>query len=213
MGISKVAEVPNHALWIATGNNIELSDELVRRTVLSRQDAGVEKPEERKDFRHPELLVWALENRPRLVSACLSLVNAWVKEGMRDGKQTLGRYESWAKVVGGILDVVEVEGFLGNRESSYTTASERDEWRTLTECWWRAHEKLSITAKDILAILKYQEGLLLNLWGGFKDLVACQRIGGALGRRRDQVFGDYTIRREEAKDSSTGSKAYYLDKK
>ena len=213
MGLSKMADVPNRALWIATGNNIELSDEQARRTVLSRQDAGVEIPEDRRDFRHPELAVWALENRPKLVSACLSLVNAWVKKGMPDGKQTLGRFESWTKVLGGILDVIEVVGFLENRGSVYTTASERDEWLTLCEEWWRVHEAIHVTAKDILAILSSRGGLLLDLWGAKKELAACQSIGRAVLRRRDQVFGDYTIRRADTPDASTGSTAYYLDKK
>ena len=33
------------------------------------------------------------------------------------GKGTLGRFERWVEVMGGILDVAGIKGFLGNREA------------------------------------------------------------------------------------------------
>lgn len=74
LGKSEMVSVPNDATWVATGNNVELSDEVARRTIPVRLDPGVERPEYRTGFRHPELLRWVAEQRAKLVSACLSLV-------------------------------------------------------------------------------------------------------------------------------------------
>ncbi len=53
LGELRMVAVPNRATWVATGNNVTLSDELVRRVIPIRLDAGVERPEERKGFRKP----------------------------------------------------------------------------------------------------------------------------------------------------------------
>ena len=103
LGKSEIVEVPNDATWVATGNNVELSDELARRTVPIRLDPGVERPEQRTGFAHPELLSWVRAHRATLVSACLSIIQAWIHAGCPDGNATPGSYESWARIMGGVL--------------------------------------------------------------------------------------------------------------
>ena len=76
LGKSEMLTLPNDALWIATGNNVALDDDMPRRIVPIRLDAGVERPEARSGFRHPNLTRWVRENRPALVAACLSLIEA-----------------------------------------------------------------------------------------------------------------------------------------
>lgn len=64
LGKSEMLEVNNHATWLATGNNVTLSDEMARRTIPIRLDAGVERPEERKNFRHKHLPDFVTAHRP-----------------------------------------------------------------------------------------------------------------------------------------------------
>ena len=52
LGKSKTVEVPNRTLWIVTGNNVAMNDEMARRSVRIRLDAGVEEPWHRQGFRH-----------------------------------------------------------------------------------------------------------------------------------------------------------------
>ena len=61
-------QAPNYALWLATGNNPDLSSEMTRRTISIRMDAKQERPEERTDFQHPDLLGWVQANRLRIVA-------------------------------------------------------------------------------------------------------------------------------------------------
>jgi hypothetical protein len=210
LGKSEMVDVPNDATWVATGNNVELSDEMARRTIPIRLDPGVERPEERADFNHPELLKWASEHRARLVSACLSLVRAWLDTGQPEGQTTLGSYESWARVMGGVLGVSGVPGFLSGRERLYTEADrETADWRALCEVWWSTYAIHSVTAKDVFEVAKVH-GLLLSLWGGRKDLAAQQRFGHALASMCDRVFGSFRVR-SAGRDSRTGNAAYRLE--
>jgi hypothetical protein len=210
LGKSEMVHVPNDATWVATGNNVELSDEIARRTIPIRLDPGVERPEERKHFKHPELSRWVETHRASLVSASLSLIRAWIDAGCPDGTATLGSYESWARVLGGVLGVSGVSGFLGGRERLYSEA-DRDtaDWRALCEGWWSTYGSLPVTAKDVFEIAKAY-GLLLSMWGGRRELAAQQRFGHALNSVRDRMFGDYRVR-SAGRDSQTKNAAYRLE--
>jgi hypothetical protein len=208
LGKSELVRAPNNATWLATGNNVEMSDEMNRRTVLIRLDAGVEAPEERSGFKHP-LPAWAIEHRRDLVSACLSIVMHWVEAGKPRSDATLGRFEEWAAVLGGVLGVSGVSGFLGNRETQRVQDPESREWLVLCQAWWEQFEALPVTAKDVLSLARGQN-LLLEYWAGRIDLGAQQRVGAALGKRRDRIFGRYRIR--PASTGTTGGNAYRLEK-
>lgn len=56
LGASEMARLPIRCLWIATGNNPEFSNEMARRLVRIRLDPHVERPWQRTDFRHPDLM-------------------------------------------------------------------------------------------------------------------------------------------------------------
>jgi hypothetical protein len=209
LGKSETATVPNRAVWLASGNNVELTDEMTRRIAPIRLDAGVERPEERTGFKHSNLPQYVRENRSQLVSACLSLVQAWVDEGMPKDTGTLGRYEMWAGIMGGILEVAGVPGFLGGRERLHGEADkETTEWAALCDAWWSTFEKRPIAARELFDILKDRH-LLLDVWGGRTQQGALQRIGHALGSRRDRVFGGYKIV-SAGRDGVTRSAAYRL---
>lgn len=210
LGKSEMVDLPNDATWVATGNNVHLSDEIARRTIPIRLDPGVELPEYRTGFRHPDLLAWAMANRAQLVSACVSLVRAWLDAGRPEGQQTLGSYEAWARVMGGILAVAGVDGFLGGRERLYAESDrETAEWRALCEAWWETYADHPVTAKEVFEVAK-ERGLLLGLWGGRSALSAQQRIGRALAAMRDRVFGQFRIR-SAGRDGHTNSAAYRLE--
>ena len=91
LGTSQILHVRNNALWQATGNNVDLLGDIARRVIPIRLDAGVEKPEERKEFKHPDLKGYILQNRNEIICACLSLILHWANNGYPKGSKTLGR--------------------------------------------------------------------------------------------------------------------------
>jgi putative DNA primase/helicase len=57
LGRTAMATLPVRAVWVATGNNITLSNEMARRAVRIRLDAKVDKPWTRSGFNETALLV------------------------------------------------------------------------------------------------------------------------------------------------------------
>jgi hypothetical protein len=128
IGTSNNPDIPVTCTWAATGNNLTLNREIGDRSYLIRLDAGVDRPRERPAdiFRvwreyHMELTPWIADNRPALLSAILTIVQAWVNAGMPPGTGTvLGSFESWSRVVGGVLTVAWPDfgrEFLSNRDA------------------------------------------------------------------------------------------------
>lgn len=96
LGKSKSVEMPSIATVFATGNNLSLQGDLVRRAVMCRLDAGIENPEERKFKRN--IFKYVLENRGELVQAALTIPRAYHVAGMPDQDiPSLGSYEDWSK--------------------------------------------------------------------------------------------------------------------
>jgi hypothetical protein len=191
-----------------TGNNPELSSEIARRTITIRLDAEQERPEERTDFRHPDLLGWVQDHRVALVSACLSLIHSWIDQGMAKGTKPLGKFESWAQTMGGILDCIEVTGLLEDRNYIYGDADEETrEWIIFCKAWFEHYGEHPVTASDLFDVAKEQK-LLLSLWGGRSDLSAQQRFGHALKSRRDRIFGEFRLCL--AGNTSQGNSSYRI---
>lgn len=107
--------MPNRALWMATANNLLASEEIRRRILVCRLNARMERPGERTDFKHPNLLAYVREHRPALVWSCLTLVANWIAEGRPPSGIKMGSYESWVGVIGGILECAGISGLLDNR--------------------------------------------------------------------------------------------------
>ncbi len=57
LGDNRVLRLRNRTLWMATGNNVKLSNEMARRSLAIRLDSRVDRPWEREGFRHPQLSV------------------------------------------------------------------------------------------------------------------------------------------------------------
>ena len=163
LGYSKMAALPVTCTWFATANNPLVSTEIARRSVPIRLDAVLERPWERANFRYPDLRSWAASNRGSLIWSALTIVRVWVAAGMPGGSAAIGSYERWAQIVGGILDVAGVPGFLGNRERLYSEADfETAAWALLVGVWWDGNGPQPVTAGQLVD-LAAQSGLLPSL--------------------------------------------------
>jgi putative DNA primase/helicase len=186
IGSSILLRVPNLCLWLATGNNPELSDEIARRTVRIHLDAKIEHPDLRSNFKHPHLTQWARKKRQDLVWAALTLIQSWIAKGKPTGSKILGKFESWAQVIGGILETANVPGFLERLDEFRAKAdTETSTMRGFVEAWAALCEEREIRACDLIPLA----GSFALGTGTSRSI----RLGKLLGDRQGQRFGVWII--------------------
>jgi hypothetical protein len=187
LGISEMVRLPIRCLWVATGNNPEFSNEMARRLVRIRLDARVDQPWRRSGFRHANLKEWVIANRGRLVAACLTLCRAWVAAGMPRGGTIVGSFEGWAAVMGGVLTVAGVPGFLANVDEMLEAAdAEGAIWRAFVARWWETHHTSPVGVGDLYKVALLTEPPIPL--GDGNERSQKTRLGKSLGRMRDRIF-------------------------
>ncbi|GJM44998.1 MAG: hypothetical protein DHS20C21_18400 [Gemmatimonadota bacterium] len=195
LGHSRIISVPNMACWLLTANNPRYSMELARRTVRVRIDVQNDQPWNRTEFRHPKLLEWALGHRQDLIESVLTLIQHWVAESKPEGEATIGSFESWARVLGGILSVNEIDGFLEDREQFFLEAdSEGEEWREFVLVWASIHGESSVGV-EALTRLADEYDLLPVTRGGGTVRSQTTRMGLALRAQVDRIYANHRIER------------------
>lgn len=117
LGYSEEVQFPNDKIWVASGNNVGMSGEIARRTLLIQMTPDDDEPHLRTEFKHPDLIVWAEKNRVRLVRASLIIVGYWVQEGQPKSKVRIGSFERFCAVIGGILELAGIDGLCTNMSS------------------------------------------------------------------------------------------------
>jgi hypothetical protein len=193
LGQSKVAHVPVRCVWSATANNAVLSTEMARRTVRIRLDAELERPWERFEFKHPDLRGYARQRRGDLVAAVLTMVRAWFDAGQpANSVKPLGSFESWSAVIGGVLEVAGVGGFLGNTAEFYSSGdSETDAIGELLQAWWAKYKDRAVGVSELFVLTL---GLDSDIdLGDGSDRSQRIRLGKLLLAQRGRVFGDMKI--------------------
>ncbi|MGR3493294.1 MAG: DUF7146 domain-containing protein [Shimia sp.] len=195
LGHSEMARLPIRCLWIATGNNPEFSNEMARRLVRIRLDPHTDRPWQRSDFRHPDLMSWVRANRARLVAACLTLCQAWIAAGRPRGGRSIGSSENWAHVLGGVLEVAGIPGFLGNLEEMMESSdSEGAAWNAFIGAWWDRFGTAEVTAAEVYDIALFCDPP--PPMSGANEQARKTSFGMSIGRMRDRVFrlGDLRVR-------------------
>jgi uncharacterized protein DUF3854 len=199
LGVSKMVRLAVRATWIATGNNLKFSRELARRTVWIRMDAKIERPWARAEFKHHPIRAWVHENRAELVWAVLVLAQHWIAEGRPPFRtRTLGSFESWAEVIGGILNAGGVEGFLANTDAFHARAdAETADWSSFIEAWAHAHANKPVTVAELFPLaIDFSPEVL----GDGTDRAQRTRLGRALAQRVDWTIGGRRIIEAKARD-------------
>jgi hypothetical protein len=194
LGSSETTGLPNRGVWIATGNNVQMTDEITRRSIWIRLDPKVDRPWLRNGFRH-HLEVWTPEHRAELVSAALTLVQAWINAGCPQFRRVkMGSFERWSAVMGGILDNAGVGGFLDNATELYDRLDpERESWCNFFERWHDKYGSSAVGVKDLFAMVKADD-LLPEVLGDTDKEQACKvQLGALLRQKLDRIYDGFRL--------------------
>lgn len=170
LGQSTTVNIPIRTTFIMAGNRIRFSKDMMRRNVPIYMNAATPNPssDRTEDFyKHPMLHDWVIEHRAELVWACHVMIKAWVQNGMHAGEAMLQSFNSYSKVMSGILDTAGITGFLSNRDTYMEArADEAATGANLINRVWEKCGEDEKTMNDWLDACAPTGGSALSAFGG-----------------------------------------------
>lgn len=199
LGKSEMLDLPQRAVWIATGNNIAIGGDLARRSYWIRMDASMARPWTRTGFKHEDLLAWIKANHASILSDLLTMARAWVLAGRPEGSaKAIGGFKEWLEVIGGILEFAGIQGLLANASELYDSMDQDvQQWDAFLGEWAAIHADNLITAgrlKDELISIEqiyrtFQEAMPDEVADAVrKDRKATLSLGLILWKHVDQIY-------------------------
>ena len=188
LATSKQVEFPINSTWLATGNNPEFHAQILRRIASIRLVSLMEDPTQRTNWRHADLLHWISTHRTEYVEKILTIVMAWLNEGMPEFQgKPLASYVSWSSVMGGILEFVEVPGFLENVDLKKAAMdNETQVIREFIQAWWEEYEGAPKSPTDILTDFSAME--VTGNWDAPTRQGQVTKVGRWMAHLKDRVF-------------------------
>jgi hypothetical protein len=199
LGVNRMAEAPLYMAWYASGNNVAVAGDTARRICHIRLESPNERPEERQDFRHRNLLQWVGENRSSLLRAALTILRAYCVVGLPDlGLLPWGSFEGWSRLVRsavvwvGLPDPGETRLLL--QEQADVVA---ENMAVVLQCWEKLDpEQHGLTAAEVIHLLykampEHPENFHLDLKAALEALLGrpdARSLGNKLRTFRRRVF-------------------------
>lgn len=198
LGASRMTgELRLFTVWFATGNNVTLRGDMVRRVQPCRLETHFERPEERTGFViQGDLSNHVRRHRRELVVAALTMLRAHALAGRpTEGLNPLGSFESWCEVVrSAVVWAIGVDP-LKTRDELRAHDPETIARAALVEAWSEVPGTQSgMTIADVLRLIKadrdrYQKLVdVLMEWSRNDDLPSTKTIGQRLNFMRGKVF-------------------------
>ena len=153
LGRTEKVRFPVTCTTILSGNNMRTTGEIARRCLPIFIDA-MRDPKKRTGFKH-DLERYVPANRAALVAACLTMIRYWVQQGkpMWRGK-VLPSFAAYSRTMGGLLECLEIPGFLENRHVMTNAADSDDEdWPGLLALWFDKYGAEPIIASQVYDLI------------------------------------------------------------
>ncbi|WP_424813551.1 topoisomerase [Roseococcus sp. YIM B11640] len=148
LGKSDIFEVESRATFFATGNNLRVRGDMVRRTVVCSLDANMERPELREFKGDPVREV--LGNRGRYVSACLIIVRAYIEAGRPGLLKPIASFEDWSNTVRSALVWLGCSDPADSMEEARKDDPETSELSEMLSVWHQALGEQALTVQQII---------------------------------------------------------------
>jgi putative DNA primase/helicase len=148
LGASDIIEVESVVTLFATGNNLRVRGDMVRRSLVAELDPQVERPELRQFDANPVAMVEA--DRGRYVSACLIIVRAYIVAGRPKLLQPLASFNQWSDLVRSALAWLGCADPVLSMEAARDNDPELSELREVMAAWKQAFGAVPTTCRQAI---------------------------------------------------------------
>jgi hypothetical protein len=211
LGQSTMIQVPQLTLWMVAGNNLTFAPEVSRRCLHIRLEPLVEHPENRSDFRHPDLRAYVRHHQADLATAALTILRAYHLAGRPDfGLTSWGSFEAWSSLVRNAVYWVTGSDCDTRQMLADQADPTREAWRVALGILRVEFGARPVTAEQVLVWCEGDSAASRQLWEALDGLHAnpkglCSKTLGWIFRRHEKVVvdGHYLARHPGRHNGST----------
>ena len=191
LGVSKLLDVEKSCQIVATGNNLELSGDVVRRSLVCNLDARVERPELRT-FKY-DARKRALDQRHDIVGHVLTIIRSYLLHGAHEGPSALGSFERWSSRIRNPLIWLGIADPRISQEQIRQSDTRLEAQTGLLKNLHLCFPDVPFKAREILSLpmQKYQASLIehLNTLGCYtKGTLDITRVGRILKKMDGRIL-------------------------
>ena len=187
LGTSEAVKAAKNTLVLVTGNNVVFNDDMTRRAVVAELTVEGNPAGRVIENRLDEHRI--LELRPQILAALYALVRAWEQAGKPEAMEINPNFETWSRVIGGIVEYAGLGSVTAAMEPAAPDADDTD-MQALVEALYAERQQAAVTFTELTA-LAAAHGLFTRMKSS--DQRQSRQANTALGRflssQNGRVFG------------------------
>lgn len=195
LGKSQAITLPARVTWTATGNNLSVRGDMVRRTLLATLDAATERPEQR-EFAVKNLTAKVQQERQNLLSALYTVLRAYRQAGEPEANgKLLGRFEEWSRSVAAPIRWLGWPDPTDSQERLRADDPEAQKLNALLLAWFDVFGKRVIGVADLIEVATAEflpQGVTAEARFSLRE--ALEDIAGERGSFNKRALGRYMKR-------------------
>ena len=206
LGGNNIVNLQNNLTIVASGNNIQVTGEIAKRTIPICLQPASAAPESRQKFNHPDIREYVRTNRKNVLACLIGMVENWLDAGRPGPDKILGGFESWSRAVGGILQLNGMSEWRKNEKEWRSNASPHDmEMEIFVAEWVKKYCYDEVTLVELRSIAE-QYGLFTELLNARNERAAQTSFGILLRNAHRLPVGGLIVNSRRAAEG----KRYFL---
>jgi hypothetical protein len=150
-------ELSLDCVFFATGNNLGVRGDAVRRIIPCRLESPLERPEERSGFVHDDILSYAGNVRASLLTSSLTILRGYYSSGKpQQNIDPMGSYEEWSGLVRSAIMWVSGQDACGPRKAMAADDDERNDLVLLLRGWAKLCDMTGrgVTSNEVVDLME-----------------------------------------------------------
>jgi Bifunctional DNA primase/polymerase, N-terminal len=205
LGKSVTVPIEPRLVTFATGNNLVLVGDLVRRAVLARMNAGSDTPWTREFRSDPVAAV--LADRGTYIAAVLTAVRAWLGFDEKP-LPPIASFKPWSDMVRSMLVAFGYTDPAATIAQAVAEDPDRQSFAAVLTAWFQAFGPQEVTAAELVTKADKRDGAGNPVYPDLRDAllviaatkggdISTQRLGYWLRNHRDRMIAGRVLRRHD----------------
>jgi hypothetical protein len=159
LGVSKDAEASTKLLWTVNGNNLTMTTDMCRRSILIVLNSPFENIRER-EFERKDIVAFVLKNRGDIISAALTILKAFITlSPPKIEKPPLLGFVPWDYLVRQCMLWLDQPDPVESQEALAEEDESKEQLRVLLLAWYRKYGSSPVHADDLIRAAQNDDDL------------------------------------------------------